>query len=661
MTGPYLARQTGSLRSLVALLASSALLTAGCSNLTSTAKATDPIGAAQTIGGKVHGGSQPVSGATVKLFYAGQTTPAVEAATTTSDANGAFSFVRSATPGQAENGNVYSCPTNSNPLVYVVAKGGNTLNDGISADVNNAAAFIGIYGDCSNISSANFVLLNEVTTVATMVAAQQYFDPATETLVADGTGAAKIAIDATLKTIGNMVNQVNGTAVTSSSISGLNGAVTITATPESSKLNLLANILTSCVNNSSSSAPNCETLFATTGTSNSSPDVLQALYSILRNPTSGGSANMATLFGLASGAAAAFQPALATQPTDWTFAINYAASGSCGTSGNAFVSAPSALAIDLFGNIWIGNGQLNGGNLTEMSAFGTPETCISTASGATAAPSAVFVDSTGDIWSALTGSTNLLRYDPNTSGSLTFTAPAPVLAITGDGSGNLYFSTASSLYEIAAAASATSAIAPTLVTTLPNAVSLMPDKTGGVWATLGTSSIAHIVGGVSSIFSTNAETSGLAVTNTGNVFVSSIGSDSEISYFANQGSGFSLQNGWPTQANLAGINQPVAIALDGAGNVWSANNAANANNLFAISEINSAGAALSPDTASGGFQKDTTFLNSSSSIMVDQSGNVWVAGGVAANNFVTELVGAGSPIYQPYSEGLTVGRFQSAP
>lgn len=678
MTGHHLARQTGSTRSLVALLASSALFTAGCSNLTSTATTTNPIGDAQTIGGKVHGGSQPVVGATVKLYYAGQSTPATEAATTTTDSNGNFSFTQSATTGLGENGNIYSCPTSSNPLVYVIAKGGNTLNDGISTDVNSAAAFIGVYGDCKNISNSNFILLNEVTTVATMAALQQYFDPTTESVAADGTGSAKIAIDATVNTINNMVNLANGTVVTSTSIPGIHGlnAVTVTATPESSKINLLANILTSCVNNSSSTAANCNTLFASTPAPNisttdlpgsdnlSTPtDVLQALYYMLANPTSGGSANMATLFGLASGAAAAFQPALATQPTDWTLAISYSATGTCGANNGAFISAPSALAVDLFGDIWIGNGQLGSGNLSEMTAGGVADSCVSNGTGPTVAQSAVFIDSLGNIWSALSGSTSLVQYNPNTSATVAYTAAAPVLAIAGDGSGNIYFSTASSLYEITNGASAASATTPTLVTALANAISLMPDTAGGIWATLGSGSFAHVVGGTPTLYTADADTSGLAVTNSSNIFLSSVTSANEISYFANlhDGNGYVLQSGWPTTSSLGGINQPVAIALDGAKNIWSANNVANSNGLFGISEVSFDGAPLSPDTASGGFQKSSSYLNASSSIIVDQSGNVWVAGGAATNTFITEFVGAGVPIYQPYAEGLKNGRFQLNP
>ena len=51
---------------------------------------------------------------------------------------------------------------------------------------------------------------------------------------------------------------------------------------------------------------------------------------------------------------------------------------------------------------------------------------------------------------------------------------------------------------------------------------------------------------------------------------------------------------------------------------------------------------LSPST---GFQKASTFLNANNALAVDQAGNVWVAG--TGNNFVTEIVGGGVPLYHP--------------
>ena len=88
MIGNNSARLTGSTRNLLALLASSVLFSAGCSNMSSTAPATNSLATAATLSGKVHGGNQPVIGATVTLWFAGQGlsgSTAVKAATTTTD------------------------------------------------------------------------------------------------------------------------------------------------------------------------------------------------------------------------------------------------------------------------------------------------------------------------------------------------------------------------------------------------------------------------------------------------------------------------------------------------------------------------------------------------------------------------------------------------
>ena len=682
-----LAWLTGSKRSFLALLASGALFTAGCSNMSPTATESSPVSSdAVSIGGNVHGGSQPVSGATVTMYFAGQSSPATVAATAASLSNGSFSFIRGGAGSTGTHGPTYNCPVTGDPLVYIIARGGNTVNDGIPTDVNSAAAFIGIYGTCNEITTSSSLELNEVTTVATMLAAQQYFNPVTEGLVSDGTGSAKIAIDNTLNTIALLANTTTGTTVSSTSIPGnaFFPSVTVTATSEASKVNLLANIITSCVNNISSSssvAANCATLFASApppaaattnqpGVTFPQPtDVLQALYYMLTNPTSGSLANRTALFGLASGAAAAFQPALATQPSDWTVAITYASSSTCGTGTMppAFLNSPNSLAIDLDGNLWIANGQTGNSNYVELSNSGVATWCNTATAGTTPANGAVFIDSTGNVWTALSGSTTITRWDPNTFSSVTATAPAAVLAISGDGNGNVYFTTAAGLYEFAGGATAATLTVPStpVSSLILNAVSLMPDTAGSIWASSGIGTLSQLANAATSpvlnLFTTLPDTQSVAVTNANNVFVSLVTPGNNITYFTNPGTGYVVQSGFPTTTSLGGINQPVSIALDGAQNLWAANHSANTNSLFGVSEISILGTALSPDTAAGGFQKSAGFLGAANSLMVDQSGNVWVLGGTGSSSFVTEIVGAGVPIYQPYAEGLKVGRFQSHP
>jgi hypothetical protein len=128
------------------------------------------------------------------------------------------------------------------------------------------------------------------------------------------------------------------------------------------------------------------------------------------------------------------------------------------------------------------------------------------------------------------------------------------------------------------------------------------------------------------------------------------------------GNSFSVTSGWPTSAGLAGLNNPTAIALDGRNNVWTANNAANSvSGLDSVSAVSYLGNAMLPNgTSAGGRQFSSDFLSGGRATVIDLSGNVWVAGDGTPNS-ITEIVGAAVPIYQPYSVGLSNGRFQRLP
>ena len=110
------------------------------------------------------------------------------------------------------------------------------------------------------------------------------------------------------------------------------------------------------------------------------------------------------------------------------------------------------------------------------------------------------------------------------------------------------------------------------------------------------------------------------------------------------------------------------IAIDGAGNVWIANNNPNANSAnmnatiktftYGVSEFTSTGAALSPTsvltstTQNGGYLKSTSFFNGPRGIGVDPSGNVWVSAGNSGAVFMTEILGAAVPTITPISRQL---------
>jgi hypothetical protein len=691
MIGHYPARLTGSKRNLLALLASSVIFSAGCANMSSTAPVANSLSSPATLSGKVHGGNQPVVGAAVTLWYMGQTsgtsgTPATKAATTTTDSSGSFSF----TKGAGGNGttSTYTCPTTvGDPVVYVVSQGGNTQNNGGSS-TNSAAAFIAIYGSCASLSASNSVYMSEVTTVATMAAIQQFFDPTTDTLSADGTGQQRAIVGNLPNTIALLADSTTGLAVPSTTTTGV--GVSLTATPETAKVNTLANIISACINGATSADPSCGTLFASavppaasvTNLNPSTPfatatDTLQALYYIFTNPTNtpnGSTPNLGALFGLQTSVGAPYVPALASAPTDWSIGISYGSSSTCGTGGN-FISSPTDINIDGQDNVWFGNAQ-TGGNLSSISAAGAPLQCVNFDAGLNGPGGTI--DSAGNVWSA--GPATLYRYNPSTQAKLAFPVTVGPLAITADGVGNIYFTAVAgsvgSLYQLPGAATAGGVVLPVQISSTVGAspLRLMPDFQGiaapippatvgipnpvNIWVTSGTNSVAEVSpstasgnlnGFITTPHTTSGNSWGISVTKPGGVFVSSLNS-SVIDYGLPPSYGSAP--GFPfTAAASAGINGPKGVTIDGRLNLWIPNA-----NAASVSEISAAGVALSPAT---GFAKATSYLNANSVTAVDQAGNVWVVG--TGNTFVTEIVGEGVPLFAPYAVGLTNSRFQTIP
>ena len=708
-------RLPGSKRNLFALLASTVVLTAGCSNMATTAPSATSLSSATSIGGKLHGGSQPVYGATVTLYYAGDSGygsgltlngTATVAAVTTTDKTGSFSFIQDTTPNDPTSGNTFSCPLTTptvptlppgienDPLVYVIASGGNTINSGDpKVTHNDAAVFLGVFGLCSQISSSSFLDMNEVTTVASIAALQQYFNPVTKAIGTDGIGVAKTSLLNTVATIANLANVATGTAVTTTQLVGTSGdgvsGVTVTATSPAATINQIANILAACVNNTSSSATPCNKLFEYAIPPNvvqtdrpygsaafpTATDTLQAAYYMLSNPTNGGTANLQKLFDLASAAGAPFQPSLADTPSDWSISIAYSSDSTCGSSGS-FINAPQDINIDSSGNLWIANGQA-GGNLSAISSNGTPAACVFLGGGSSRGST---IDTQGNIWYGTTAANNIYRYNPFNRSVLPYATAAAPLAVTADGLGNVYFSTTTdgSLYEIAGAAIALTSTpgTPTSVaTSLGTPARLMPDTTGAIWATSGGSYISQIApptatyntthSFLTTTFDTLGDNSyGIAITRNGSVVVSSLGTDKGgLSYFTGSGLNFTLNTNWPTSAGLGGLSNPTGIAVDPQYNIWVPNNTGGAS----VSEISISTSNLAPYTdVASGFQQGTSFASGSRAVIIDMAGNVWVAGdgtGASPSNLITEIVGAGAPVYQPYALGLspTNQRFQSVP
>jgi hypothetical protein len=706
MNGNNFTRLPGSRRNLFALLASTVVLTAGCANMATTASSVTSLSSA-TIGGKLHGGSQPVSGAAVTLYYAGrsgygsgvtQGGNATVAAVATTDGTGSFSFKKDATANETVKDNNFSCPiaatgvtlpagVESDPLVYVIARGGNTLNTADTTVHNDAAVFLGVFGLCSQISASSFLDLNEVTTVASIAALQQYFNPVTESIGTDGIGAAKMALVNTLGTIANLANVATGTAVASTQIAGGSGdgvsGVTVTVTSPALKINQIANILAACVNNTSADATPCTTLFdnATppnviqtdrpyqSATFKTATDTLQAAYYMLSNPTNGSTTNLKNLFGLASAVGAPFQPAPTAAPSDWSLTLAYSSTSTCGGSSGSFISGPQDINIDGSGNLWLANGQATTGNLSAISSNGTPTACVFLGGGSSSGST---IDSNGNIWYGTTAAKNIYSYNPNSRGTNSYVTAAPPLAVTADGAGNVYFSTApdGSLYQIASGATVPVQIATSLGA-LPSRIA--PDTTGAIWVTSGSSYVSQVAPPTASYNTTGAylvtpfgtsggSSYGVAIAGNGSVVVSSTGTKDGLSYLTGSGLNFALNPNWPTAAGLGGLSNPTSIFIDPQYNIWAPNNTG----LVSLSEISISPSnnLVSYTSVPNGFQQGTDYPSGGRAVVVDMSGNVWFVGdGTSTNpaNFVTELVGAGVPVYQPFAVGLSNERFENIP
>ena len=655
-------------RFLLALLASAAIAITGCSNSMVSTVAGGTATPASKVGGNIHGGNQPVSGATVNLYLASDSSfasGATLAATTlsSSNGNGSFSFTKST--GTPNNGttSTFSCPTNStDPYVFVVAKGGTTTNT-VGAVPNTDAEFIAPLGRCSAISASTNVYMSEVVTVATMAAIHAYMNPTNSAAPAtpiestvgnDGIFVSHQALTDAFSGVSNMVDLSTGLGV--ASVQRVGVGVTMTVTPEVAKINQLANIISSCINQTTSDSSQCHAIYnAATrppssaqtsvpgATQHAATDLLTALYNIFTYPTNGGSSNLTTLYNL-SPASAPYQPTLSSVPTDWTIGIAYTASGTCVGSGLPFLNNPAGITSDINGNMFVSN-TVTAGSQVEFDAVGIPIGCASVPSAA-----GLVVDASGNSWTGSGSANTITRYSSLFGSSLVFTTAAPVVSITADGFGDVFFSaTNGNLYEIANGATAPSATTPIQINSATVGTGqVLIDPSNRVWAASGNSFITATQGtpspvgtpttltfaaGATTTYATTAVSNTVAPTSSSQNGVLASGANTIQALLTSPV--FTVNSG-------GGLNNPQAIALDGAQSVWVANGVGSS-----LTAFDNAGNTLTP---SSGYVKPSNFLAGQKSVFVDASGNVWL--GLSNSNTITEVVGAAVPVYQPYASNI---------
>ena len=272
------------------------LLSAGCAgNFQTTASSPQ---AAAVLQGSVHGGQQPVSGATIQLYGVG-TTADKSAATTLltapvlTDGNGNFSIT-----------GLYSCTGVTQ--VYITATGG--IPGGSLPNPN--LAMMTALGACSSLTATTQIAIDENTTVAATSALLPYMS--SYAAVGSGTSDAA-AMTQAFALASQYVSPSSGQAPGQGIPAGYRAPISL--------INTLGNIISACINSTGGTAgdnTNCGNLFtlATPSGGTAPTDTIGALLNIAATPQ----LNTATLFNL-SPAAGPFQPSLSSAPSSFQLVL----------------------------------------------------------------------------------------------------------------------------------------------------------------------------------------------------------------------------------------------------------------------------------------------------------------------------------------------------
>ena len=347
--------------SILGTLLAGALVLSGCG----TAPVT-PTVKTLMIAGAVHGGQQPVTGATLQLYAVGTTgdgstaTPLILTTETTSDGSG------SATDGNANAANSlntlpagfftltsqYVCPPQG-AEVYLVATGG---NPGLVAGTNNSSlALMAGLGPCSSLTPTTNIFLDELTTVGSVAALYPYMT--SDAAVGSGTSDATALANAFAK-----VNEYTNTST------GTVPGPTLPASTyaSSTEIDTLADVIALCINsagNTGSTSP-CAALFADTPSNGGTvpTDTIGAVINILQNPNQ----NVCPIWELTP-ATGPYMPTLSACPANWNLPITPWAVSVSGAS-SVYEGATSQYTATVTGTTnqsvnWLVN-NVAGGNST---------------------------------------------------------------------------------------------------------------------------------------------------------------------------------------------------------------------------------------------------------------------------------------------------------
>jgi hypothetical protein len=644
------------------LLASVGFLT-GCGGMVSDAPT--PAVGGTALQGIVHGGQNPVSGATIQLYSApasagstyGAAATAIAGASTSTGSNGSFTLPS------------YQCPASQNDQVYIVSVGGNP-----GAGTNPNLALMAALGPCSALTPQTFITINEVTTVASAYALSGFM---ADYAHVGATSTNYTGLKNAFATVNNLVNTATGTAlaVTPYYSVAANGTNTTSATFASvvpqAELYTLANIIASCVNTNgvNGSSSNCSNLFASSATSTTTggvpgtPDTIQAALNIAKSPGN----NVATLFGLASANPPWPTQGLSAAPNDWTIALQFTGGGLGGNSTNH--SGSFGLAIDGADNIWVANSLTS--TVTELNNLGAPQSPnminissgIFNAGGFTNAslslPAHLAIDTNGNIF---VGSHNSDIIEFNNAGVYVNTLSGGGLTkgIAGlaiDGKNNIWADDGSVVGEFNNGGMALSGSGFDTGSVGPSGA-IAVDVSNDVWVVnKSNGNLVKLNTGGSVLFASgdqlvNPVASG-AVDGSGQFWGMCTTPNPELLLFNTNASLIDTYN------SILSVVEPQSISLDGGGHFWVPDQG---NSPNWVTEVSGSGSALSP--IGTGYGPSSGMVNAGAN-EVDNSGNLWVVNEGSSNgateSLVTEFVGLATPTVTPLAAAVANNKIGQRP
>jgi hypothetical protein len=617
-------------------------------------------------GGTLAAGLQPLVGATVILWSTGATAAPLTGATATTGATGAFSLT-------------YTCPS-PNTLIYATASGGHVGAAAPSARVQ----LVSVLGTCGVLSPS--IVINDLTTVAAAWALSGFAAPATGSAATWVFQGKSPGINQAFNTLSNLDN--TGTGLFDPTGPETNQSLV------QKKLDTLANAVNAC-NGAAGAA--CAELFScasvnatyvasgqpcTGGTSTPATDTLGAALLVTQNQ---GTISLQGVWDTGTATTAPYAPVLALPPNDWALFLIISP---LNAGGNP-VRNDGPIAIDANGHAWLLAQDPNPPPLTTSPALAvleldanlnllTPTTHATdhgfTGGGVsgynTTDTTNLAIDTAGNVW--VGGSENFVA-ELNSQGAGVApptgwpsggpNGPDGTAGVAIDTSGNAWFAsgfTNSTVFEFSSAGANLSGVGGYAATNCP-CNGIAADPSGNVWTVgntggPGSQFLASITGGNQGAILhppgyATASFDSVAADAAGNLWIADQHNHGVWEFtpaVANTSAGtFLPASGGPFVNTAAPGTTPKAVAIDGAGHKWVANQTTTTG-VSSVTELSADGMTnLSPPDGFG-----SGFINGAYAVAIDESGNVWVTDG---GTTIAQFIGAAAPTRNPIASAVKNG------